>query len=150
MAQKKKTDGGGNKKFLLGAVVGAVAGAVTALLTAPKSGKETREAIKDKATDLSQDALRDARKLEGELNKRISESRKALPHLTGEAKDQLETLLKGATSTKDKALKAIDGLKEGGKTKLDTTLVSELKAVIASLEELEEKVGKSPTAKRRK
>ena len=149
MAQKKKNDGGG-KKFLLGAVVGAVAGAVTALLTTPKSGKETREAIKSTASDISQSALRDARKLEGELNKRISESKKALPHLTGEAKDQLEVLLKEAASAKNRALRSIDGLKKGSKKKLDATLVDELRTVIESLEELEQKVSKDTNAKQRK
>ncbi|HEV2412686.1 MAG TPA: YtxH domain-containing protein [Candidatus Saccharimonadales bacterium] len=150
MAQKKKVGDGGGKKFLLGAVVGVVAGAVTALLTAPKSGKETRAVIKEKATDLGQDALRDARKLEGELNKRISESKKALPHLTGEAKTELETLLKGAVTAKGRALKAIDSLKKGGKTKLDETLVKELETVISNLEEVERKVSKAPKAKHSK
>ena len=148
MAQKKQ-DGGG-KKFILGAVVGALAGAVTALLTAPKSGKETRVDIKDKATDLSQTALRDVRKLEGELNKRISDSKKALPHLVGDAKDELETLLKGAQNTKGRALKAIDSLKKGTKKKVDETLLEDMTEVITRLEVLEDKLSKSAKTKRTK
>ena len=99
-------------RFLLGALVGIVAGVVAGVLSAPKSGKETREDLKDKANEYKDDAVRQLRKLEGELNKRMSDVRRAAHKLEGKYKDQADALLSKAEAVKDRTLAGIEKLKK--------------------------------------
>lgn len=139
----KKTGG----KFVLGAIFGAIAGAIAALLTAPKSGKETREDLKDKANEYKDDAVRQLRKLEGELNKKMSDVRRAAHKLEGTYKDQADALLAKAEAIKDRTLASIEKLKKDADSKLDEKLTSDVKDVIAKLDELRDEINEAARKK---
>ena len=139
----KKTGG----KFVLGAIFGAIAGAIAALLTAPKSGKETREDLKDKANEYKDDAVRQLRKLEGELNKKMSDVRRVAHKLEGTYKDQADALLAKAEAIKDRTLASIEKLKKDADSKLDEKLTSDVKDVIAKLDELRDEINEAARKK---
>jgi gas vesicle protein len=137
MAHHKKS---GKGKFVIGAMLGVAAGAVAALLTAPKSGKETRDDIKDKAQEVSNDAMRQLRKLEGELNKRISDAKNFAAKLEGDARKQVDTIIARAEKTKERALKQLDGFKKDTKKQLDQGLMDDIKSVLDDLADLRERM----------
>ena len=141
--QPKKHTG----KFFIGAAIGAAIGAVTALLTAPKSGRETRSELKDKATELSHDALRKLRRVEGELNKRISEARSYASKLEGDAKKQAEQLLDQAETLKSQALKLINEIKRDAKKRVDESFLAKAQEVSDQLTELKDRVRSTPKPK---
>lgn len=140
MHHKHHKQGG---KFFLGAIFGAIAGAVAALLTAPKSGKETRQDLKNKADEMKDDAIRQLRRLEGELNKKVSDVRKLAHKLEGKARDEAENLLDKAEDVKARALTGIEKLKREADSKIDDKLVKDVKEVIIKLDELREEINKS-------
>ena len=139
----KKTGG----KFVIGAIFGAIAGAITALLTAPKSGKETREDLKDKANEYKDDAVRQLRKLEGELNKKTSDVRRAAHKIEGKYKDQADALVAKAETIKDRTLAGIEKLKKDADSKLDDKLMSDVKDVIAKLDDLRDEINEAARKK---
>lgn len=139
----KKTGG----KFVLGAVFGAIAGAIAALLAAPKSGKETRDDLKDKAKEYKDDAVRQLRKLEGELNKKMSDVRRAAHKLEGKYKDQADALLAKAEAVKDRTLAGIEKLKKDADSKLDEKLTNDVKDIIAKLDDLRDEISEAARKK---
>jgi gas vesicle protein len=126
-------------KFIIGAIVGAAVGMVGALLAAPKSGKETRQDIKDKAQEVSHDALRQLRKLEGQLNKSISDARRLAGKLDDDARKEAEKLVDRAEKTKDRALKQMGAIKTDTKKQLDSGLMDDIKAILSELDELRQR-----------
>jgi|GEM_PF-81980 len=127
---------GGGGKFAVGALIGAAVGAVAALLTAPKSGKETREDIKNKATEMSHEAMRQLRKLEGELNKRISDAKRVAHKYEGQARQEVDALISKAEKMKDQALKLMDDVKKDAQNQVDDKFLADVRRVIDDLEEL--------------
>ncbi|HSX28648.1 MAG TPA: YtxH domain-containing protein [Candidatus Saccharimonadales bacterium] len=138
MAQHK--EGKGSGKFVLGAALGAAVGAITALLTAPKSGKETREDLKNKATEMSHEAMRQLRKLEGELNKRISDAKRLVGKLEGNARTEVESLITRAERMRDRAMKMAEDIKNDTKKQLDEKFMSDAKAVLDDLQDIKQHV----------
>lgn len=145
MAKEQK---GSSGKFALGAILGAAVGAAAALLTAPKSGKETREDIKNKATEVSHEALRQLRKVEGELNKRISDAKRLVSKYEGEAKREVENLITRAEKMKDRAVKMTEELKADTKNKVDERFLDDVRQVIADLERLRDHATERTKAKK--
>lgn len=145
MAKEQK---GSSGKFALGAILGAAVGAAAALLTAPKSGKETREDIKNKATEVSHEALRQLRKVEGELNKRISDAKRLVGKYEGEAKREVENLITKAEKMKDRAVKMTEELKADTKNKVDERFLDDVRQVIADLERLRDHATERTKAKK--
>lgn len=141
----KQQSGGG--KFVVGTIIGAAVGAVAALLTAPKSGKETRADLKEKATEVSHEAMRQLRKVEGELNKRISDAKKMAGKLEGQAKAEVEVVIAKAEKAKAKALKMIDDIKDDTKKQLDDKFMEDAKDIVAELQALQERMGDRRTKK---
>jgi gas vesicle protein len=137
MAQHKEKSGG---KFILGAALGAAVGAVAALLTAPKSGKETREDIKTKATEMSHEAMRQLRKLEGELNKRISDAKRLVGKLEGDARTEVEALITRAERTRDRAMKMAEDIKNDTKKQLDEKFMDDAKGILTDLQDVKERI----------
>lgn len=128
--------GNGGGKFALGALIGAAVGAVAALLTAPKSGEETRKEIKDKATEVSHETMRQLRKVEGELNKRISDAKRMASKYEGQARAEVDALIARAEKMKDQATKMVEDVKRDAKEQVDEKFMADVRKVIDDLEDL--------------
>ena len=143
-----KQNGNSGGKFFIGAAIGAAVGAITALLTAPKSGKETRADIKSKATEMSHEALRQLRKLEGELNKRISDVKRLSHKLQGDARKEVDDLVARAEKMKERASKIASDMKDDVQKQLDDKFIDDIKTVLSDLQDLAKRIDdRKPTKK---
>ena len=101
------------KKFAIGTTVAAVAGYVAGILTAPKSGKETRADIKKGAQKGWKEAEKELKTLHTELSKLIDQTKTKAGKVSGKAKEEFDTVVSTAKTSKEKAREVLSALHEG-------------------------------------
>lgn len=101
------------KRIAIGTLVAAAAGYVTGILTAPKSGKETRKDIKDTTEKTINDAEKQLKKMHTELGDLLKQAKTRADKLKGEAREELETVVRGTHTAKEKARDILSAVHEG-------------------------------------
>jgi gas vesicle protein len=107
------------KRFALTTLVAAAAGYVTGILTAPKSGKETRQDIKDTTEKTVREAEKQLKKLHTELSDVLGQAKEHAEKLKGQAREEFESVVKTAHTTKEKARQILSAVHEGDATDKD-------------------------------
>ncbi len=101
------------KRLAAGAALAGAVGYLTGILTAPKSGKETRQDISEAAVKAKTEAEKNLKKLHSELGELIEQGKDKVGKLTDKAKTEMNSVLAGAGTAKDKARELLSSLHEG-------------------------------------